>query len=58
MVKTEHIALLFYVLASTAGVVIIKKYFESARFEDIFSFLGQLFSLQQSLAFSCTLRDF
>jgi small multidrug resistance pump len=46
MVKTEHIALLIYVLASTAGVVIIKNFFESARFEDFHGFLGQLLNLQ------------
>jgi small multidrug resistance pump len=46
MVKTEHVALLLYVLASTAGVVIIKKFFDSVHFEDFHGFLGQLLSLQ------------
>jgi len=46
MAKTEQIALLLYVLASTAGVVIIKKFFASAHFEDFHGFISQLFNLQ------------
>lgn len=46
MVKTEHIALLFYVLASTAGVIIIKNFFNSANLKDYQEFVLQLVNIQ------------
>ena len=46
MVKTEHLALVFYVLASTCGVVIIKKFFDSVHPETISDFLSSLFNVQ------------
>jgi small multidrug resistance pump len=44
--KTEHLALIFYVLASTCGVVIIKKFFDSVHHENISGFLAGLFNVQ------------
>ncbi|MDO8872113.1 MAG: EamA family transporter [Methanoregula sp.] len=44
--KTEHFALIFYVLASTCGVVIIKKFFDSVHHETITDFLSGLLNVQ------------
>lgn len=44
MVKIEQIALLFYVIASTAGVLIIKKFLNTVHYESAFDFLYALFN--------------
>lgn len=46
MIKSEYIALLFYVLASTTGVVIIKKFFDTIEFKTLQDFFIQLFNIQ------------
>lgn len=45
MVKLEYIALMIYVTASTAGVLIIKNFFNNVYFKNIFEFVFQLFNL-------------
>jgi small multidrug resistance pump len=45
-VKTEYIALVFYVLASTCGVVIIKKFFDTVPHETVTDFLSNLLNMQ------------
>ncbi len=46
MLRAEHIALILYVLASTSGVVLIKKFFEASHYENFQGFLAQLFNSQ------------
>jgi len=46
VVKIEHIALVFYVLASTSGVIIVKKFFNSVHYETIPGFISTLFNVQ------------
>jgi drug/metabolite transporter (DMT)-like permease len=45
MAKFEYIALMIYVAASTAGVVMIKKFFNGIHYADIYGFIYQLFNL-------------
>lgn len=44
MAKFEYIALMIYVAASTAGVVMIKKFFNGIHYADIYGFIYQLFN--------------
>jgi small multidrug resistance pump len=44
MVKLEQVALLFYVIASTAGVLIIKKFLNTVHYQNICDFLYALFN--------------
>lgn len=44
MVKLEYVALMIYVTASTAGVLIIKKFFNTMYYKDTFEFIYQLFN--------------
>lgn len=46
MAKIEHIALIIYVTASTAGVLIIKNFLNTIHYENIYEFIHQLFNLQ------------
>jgi small multidrug resistance pump len=46
MVKSEYIALLIYVIASTAGVVIIKNFFASLDYKTFQEFFLHLFTTQ------------
>jgi small multidrug resistance pump len=57
-VKTEHLALIFYVLASTCGVVIIKKFFDSVHHETIPDFLASLFNVQLIIGIALYLTGF
>lgn len=45
MVKFEYVALMIYVAASTAGVLIIKNFFNGIHYNDIYEFIYQLFNL-------------
>jgi drug/metabolite transporter (DMT)-like permease len=45
LVKIEQIALIIYVSASTAGVLIIKNFFNTIHYENIYGFIYQLFNL-------------
>jgi drug/metabolite transporter (DMT)-like permease len=46
VVKNEYLALIFYVVASTCGVVIIKKFFDTFHSETISDFLPSLLNVQ------------
>jgi drug/metabolite transporter (DMT)-like permease len=46
LIKTEHLALFFYVLASTGGVIIIKKFFDTVHYDTIPDFLSGLLNIQ------------
>jgi drug/metabolite transporter (DMT)-like permease len=46
LVKSEHLALLIYVIASTAGVLIIKKFFSTIDYKNDPEFIFHLFNVQ------------
>lgn len=45
MVRLEHIALIIYASASTAGVLIIKKFLNTLEYKSAYEFIYQLFNL-------------
>jgi drug/metabolite transporter (DMT)-like permease len=46
VIKSEYFALFIYVIASTAGVVVIKKFLDTIVYENMQGFFVQLFNTQ------------
>ena len=58
MIKTEYLALCIYVIAITAGVIVIKKFLETLIYKNLQGFLAQLFNIQLILGISLYIFGF